>query len=90
MCSQEYERKVKTQPVIFPDKKRFNIDYSENLRNLITKLLDKQADSRLGSSDRDYLDIKEHAVFNSVDWDKILQKKIKPKIMPIIQKDLRK
>jgi len=33
--------KIKNSKVIFPDRKKYKIDYSDDLMDLITKLLDK-------------------------------------------------
>lgn len=44
---------------------------SESARDLLTKLLDKDPAKRLGSSDRDAQDIKEHPWFDCINWDAI-------------------
>jgi len=41
--------KIKNSKVIFPDRKKYKIDYSDDLMDLITKLLDKDKSTRLGS-----------------------------------------
>ena len=41
--------KIKQSKVIFPDRKKYKIDYSDDLMDLIIKLLDKDKATRLGS-----------------------------------------
>ena len=42
--------------------------------DLITRLLDKNPETRLGSGPRDYEDIKEHPFYDGLDWEALLQK----------------
>lgn len=41
--------KIKNSKVVFPDRKKYKIDYSDKLMDLIVKLLDKDRSNRLGS-----------------------------------------
>jgi len=41
--------KIKNSKVIFPDKVQYRIDYSDELADLIKKLLEKDRTKRLGS-----------------------------------------
>ena len=61
--------KIKTAKVVFPDRKRYKIDYSDDIMDLIVKLLDKDKDKRLGAKD-DWLEILQHPVFEGVDVEK--------------------
>jgi hypothetical protein len=36
--------------VVFPDRKKYKIDYSDELMDLILRLLDKNKNTRIGSS----------------------------------------
>ena len=51
---------------------------SENAKNLLRGLLQKDPKKRLGGGIRDSEEIKEHKFFEDVDWQKIYEKKIKP------------
>lgn len=48
---------------------------SDNAKDLLTRLLDKDPATRLGSSDADADEIKEHPWFASINWDDIFTKK---------------
>ena len=48
------------------------------------KLLRKNVDKRLGSTERDAEDVKKQSFFKNIDWDGLLQKKIKPPFIPNI------
>merc|ERR1719238_1176212 len=41
--------KIQTAKVVFPDRKRYKIDYSDEMMDLIVKLLDKDKTTRLGA-----------------------------------------
>ena len=49
--------KIKTAKVVFPDRKRYKIDYSDQMMDLIVKLLDKDKTKRLGSSKDDWFEV---------------------------------
>ena len=57
-----------------------NLYLSNDAFDLISKLLIKDSNNRLGSSEQDSLEIKNHSFFNNIDWEAILEKKIKPPI----------
>jgi serine/threonine protein kinase len=48
--------KIKNSKVVFPDRKKYKIDYSDVLMDLIVKLLDKDRSQRLGGKD-DFFEI---------------------------------
>jgi len=50
--------------------------------SLLNGLLERDESKRLGSSDKDYLEIKEHEFFKDIDWDKLYQRKITPPFIP--------
>jgi serine/threonine protein kinase len=57
---------------------------SNNAKNLLTGLLQKDPKKRLGGGSRDAEEIKEHIFFEDVDWNKVYEKKIiPPKAMKI-------
>ena len=54
----------------------FPIDATPEAIDLITKLLDKDPETRLGSGPRDCEEIKEHPFYEGIDWEALLQKSI--------------
>jgi len=42
-------KKIKASKVLFPDREKFKINYSENIQNLILALLEKDRTKRLGA-----------------------------------------
>ncbi|KAI3650666.1 hypothetical protein MP228_004147 [Amoeboaphelidium protococcarum] len=60
---------------------------SSSARDLITKLLKKRPTVRLGYGPEDADAIKKHQWFRHMDFQKLLQKKIKPPIVPILRTD---
>lgn len=44
-------QKIKTSKVVFPDRKKYKIDYSDELMDVITRLLEKDKSIRLGAID---------------------------------------
>ena len=54
---------------------RHGIPMSDNLKDIINKLLDKNQVTRLGSkSDAD--EIVNHPWFSDIDWDKLIKKEL--------------
>ena len=51
---------------------------SEKCRDLLSKLLEKNPEKRLGGGLKDAQEIKEHEYFKDVNWDLVYNKKIKP------------
>ena len=54
--------KIKKGRLHFPDREKYQIVYSDEIKDLITKLLDKNKDKRLGS-EGDWFEILEHPLF---------------------------
>lgn len=49
-------KKIQTAKVVFPDRKRYKIDYSDDLMDLIVRLLEKDKNKRIGATD-DWIEI---------------------------------
>ncbi|XP_002964928.2 RAC family serine/threonine-protein kinase homolog [Selaginella moellendorffii] len=54
-------------------------------RDLLSKLLVRNPEKRLGAGQRDYEEIIEHQFFASVNWTSMLQKKIRPPFVPQVK-----
>lgn len=52
---------------------------------IMRRLLHKNPNKRLGTSERDAEDVKKQAFFRLIDWDKLLARKIKPPFKPTIK-----
>uniref|UniRef100_A0A3Q3G3H1 protein kinase C n=1 Tax=Labrus bergylta TaxID=56723 RepID=A0A3Q3G3H1_9LABR len=53
--------------------------------SLIQKLLQKNPEMRLGAGEEDAAQIKRHKFFQSIDWNALLAKKVKPPFLPVIR-----
>ena len=54
--------KIRNSKVVFPDRKKYKIDFSDSIMDLICRLLDKDKTTRLGSKD-DFVEILQHPYF---------------------------
>ena len=71
--------------MLFPDKTKFKIEYSDEIMDLIIKLLDKDRSTRLGSNGG-AKEILSHPLFKKYDTKKIYNKTMEPPFMPEIDK----
>jgi hypothetical protein len=55
---------------------------------LLEGLFKKDPDRRLGGSKEDANDIKRHPWFKNIDWDALLQKKLKAPYIPNLKSDI--
>ncbi|EAY12892.1 AGC family protein kinase [Trichomonas vaginalis G3] len=55
---------------------------SPNACSLLSKLLERDPNLRLGGGDRDFEEIKEHPFFASLDWDDVIARKTTPEWIP--------
>ncbi len=46
--------KIRQSRVVFPDKRKYRIEYSDQFMDIVLKLLDKNRETRLGSSPNDF------------------------------------
>jgi serum/glucocorticoid-regulated kinase 2 len=78
---------IKKKAVYFPDPQRHNIMMSENCKNFITRLLEKNPANRLGS--RGGLEeVLAHPWFQELDHEKILDKRIEAPVRPTLSTDV--
>lgn len=69
-------RMILTDQVVFPSY------VSEEAKDFISKLLDRNPETRLGASEEDVEEIKRHPFFSSLNWNDVLNKKIEPEWKP--------
>ena len=69
--------------VVFPDKRKYKIEYSDEFVDVVLKLLNKDKNERLGSKG-DFEEILAHPFFAEYDKDKLLAGKVKPPLVPDI------
>jgi serine/threonine protein kinase len=67
--------------IIFPDPERHGIPMSDDIKDIITKLLDKNPITRLGSKG-DADEIVNHKWFKGMDWQNLMARKIEAKYKP--------
>ena len=67
--------------IIFPDPERHGIAMSEDLKDIIKKLLEKDATQRLGSKN-DADDLVNHPWFADMDWEKMMKKTLDAPFKP--------
>jgi len=46
--------KIRQSRVVFPSKSKYRIEYSDDFMDIVLKLLDKNRETRLGSSPNDF------------------------------------
>jgi serum/glucocorticoid-regulated kinase 2 len=71
-------RKIKLKPIKIPKK------VTEECKDLIKKLFQKNPEKRLGSKDG-AIELKKHPWFKKVDWDRLVQKKITAPFVPVLK-----
>lgn len=79
--------KIQKSKIVFPHKKKYNIEYTDEVKDLIVKLLSKKKDKRLGY-ENDIDEILEHPWFSGVEVKHILSKKIIPPFTPAVSDDM--
>lgn len=76
--------------MVFPDRKKYKIDYSDEIMDLVMQLLERDKTKRLGYKD-DFAEILSHPVFANIDIQKLEKGQIPPPFKPSInQKDISK
>jgi len=74
--------KIRQSRVVFPDKRKYKIDYSDEFMDIVLKLLDKNRETRLGSSPNDFQDIINHPFYADIDKEALLRGEVKPPTIP--------
>ena len=82
------ENMTKMYRSIMGDPLHFPHYISPIARDLITKLLDRNPNNRLGSNEKDFEEIKSHPFFSSINWDEIINKKFIPEWIPDLDNEL--
>lgn len=82
--------KIQQAKVVFPDRKKYKIDYSDEILDLISRLLDKDKTKRLGSGKDDFVDVLQHPCFKNLNIEDLENKRIPAKFKPNCKKDLKK
>ena len=79
--------KIQQSKIIFPDKAKYKIDYSDDVQDVICKLLNKHADKRLGSKGG-VEEVFSHPWFWEINPELLYRKEIKAPFMPELEGDL--
>ena len=78
--SHQTTKLIKSGKIIFPDPVKHKIEMTEEMKDFITRLLDKNPRKRLGH--RGKKEVMNHPWFNDIDWKKLYRKEIKPTYKP--------
>ncbi|CAO3633309.1 unnamed protein product [Cunninghamella echinulata] len=73
----EMYRKILHEELRFPD------DISQDAKSLLTGLLTRDPETRLGNNGTS--EIKNHSFFSSIDWHLLMQKKLQPPFKPTVE-----
>ena len=76
--------KISRAKVIFPDKQKYDLDYSDEFVDIVDKLLTKNPANRLGAKN-DVHEILSHPWFADIDISQIEAEKITPPVKPDIK-----
>jgi serine/threonine protein kinase len=79
-------KNIKEEVVLFPDKTKYKIDYSDDFCDIVNKLLNKDKSGRLGANG-DIDEIMEHPYFSNLNRAELLEKVLTPPYIPEINED---
>ena len=72
--------KIRQSKVVFPDKRKYKIEYSDEFVDVVLKLLNKDMGQRLGSKG-DIDEILAHPFFSDINKDALLAGKLTPPLV---------
>ena len=72
---------------IYDKKIKYPSWIEENAKDLINKLLNKNPEKRIGSGKEGAENIKKHPFFSDIDWNKALNKELRPPFIPKIENE---
>jgi len=72
---------------ILNDEVRFPLDLSTESKLILWQFLEKKPSKRLGSSINDFNEIKNHSFFSSIEWQKLIEKRLEPPFRPLVNSD---
>ena len=75
---------IQHAPIRWPDKEKHGIEVSEEAKDLISKLLEKDRRKRLGQKG-DAQDVLSHPFFASIDQEKLIRKELEAPYKPKIE-----
>ncbi len=78
---------IKKKPVYFPDPTRHKIKMSEECKDFISKLLDKDPQNRLGTKEG-IAEIMRHPFFNDLNLDELVNKRLHAPFKPKLSEDV--
>jgi len=81
---QKLGRLIKKGKIIFPDPIRHKIDMTDELKDIISRLLDKEPDKRLGANG--YQEVMNHKWFGDMDFDALLKKELEAPYIPSLKR----
>jgi serine/threonine protein kinase len=79
------EEPLKIYENILTGKIKFSSDFDDKSKSLIKHLLEPDLSKRYGNLNNGVDDIKNHAFFRSMNWDKLLRQEIEPPFIPKIK-----
>ena len=60
----------------------FPATFSDELKDLLSKLLERKPADRLGCQGKGAEEVKSHAFFNEMDWNQASRRKLEPPVIP--------
>jgi serine/threonine protein kinase len=76
------ENKEMTEYAILFQDIPFPPDFDPKMKDIISKLLDVHADTRLGAGPNGSINVREHPFFGDIDWSLLEQKHLEPPFIP--------
>jgi len=73
--------KIRVAKVVFPDKKKYGLNWSNECEDLICKFLTAGAAERIGNTG-DAEEILKHPFFADIDFDKLQKREVVPPFKP--------